>query len=78
MASDPEKVRDEALSLPPEARARLAAELLRSLDDEDDVEGAEHEAAWSVEIGERLRAVDSGDVEPVPWARARERIVRED
>jgi hypothetical protein len=37
---------DEALQLPPEDRAQLAAELIESLDD------AEHdvEAAWAVEI----------------------------
>jgi len=33
MARDPNTLLDEALELPSDARARLAAELLRSLDD---------------------------------------------
>jgi putative addiction module component (TIGR02574 family) len=78
MAADPAKVRDEALSLPAEARARLAADLLRSLDDDDELDPAAHEAAWADEIAERLRAVDAGEVKPVPWAEARDRIARED
>lgn len=77
MAVDPENVRDQALSLPTEARARLAVDLLRSLDDEIEPDGAEYDAAWGIEIEERLRAVDAGQVKPVPWAEARERISRE-
>lgn len=77
MAVDPENVRDQALSLPTEARARLAVDLLHSLDDEIEPDGAEYDAAWGTEIEERLRAVDTGQVKPVPWAEARERISRE-
>jgi putative addiction module component (TIGR02574 family) len=78
MSMDPAKLRDEAMRLPVEARARLAAELLGSLDDMDDVDPAEHEAAWSAEIVERMRQLEAGEVETVPWADARKRIVRED
>ncbi len=74
---DPTKLRDEALRLPPDARARLAADLLGSLDDSaDDLSPVEHDAAWGAEIAERLRRIDAGEVEPVPWIEARERIVR--
>ena len=38
MSIDPAKLRDEALRMPVEARARLAAELLRSLDEDDEHE----------------------------------------
>jgi hypothetical protein len=69
--------RDEALRMPVETRARLAAELLRSLDEDEDLDGAEYEAAWSSEIAERLREVEVGEVQTVPWS-ARKRIVRED
>ncbi len=76
---DPSKVHDEALRLPIEARARLANDLLGSLDAADDVlDAAEHEAVWSAELAERLRQVDAGEVQTVPWAEARQRIVRED
>ncbi len=78
MSMDPAMLRDEALRLPTEARARLAAELLRSLDDAEEVDAAEHEATWNTEIAERLRQVDSGVVQAVPWNDARARITRED
>ena len=79
MSMDPSKVRDEALRMPSEARARLATELLQSLDDSgDELDPADHELAWSAEIAERLRQVDAGEVQAVPWTEARRRIVRED
>lgn len=77
MSMDPSKLRDEVLSLPLEARARLAEELLRSLEDDDGFDQAEHDAAWGSEIAERLRAVDAGEVQAVPWSVARQRITRE-
>jgi putative addiction module component (TIGR02574 family) len=77
---DPEKLRDEAMRLPADARARLAAELLGSLDEGDDeaLDPTEPEPAWSAEIAERVRQSDSGEVNPVPWSEARRRITRED
>ena len=79
MANDAAKVRDEALRLPASDRARLAADLLGSLEgDDDEIEAGEHEAAWSHEIAERLRAVDSGEVKPVPWSEARRRITQDE
>lgn len=77
MSMDPAKLRDEALRLPADARARLAADLLGSLDDEE-LDPSEHDAAWGDEIAERLRQVDSGEVTPVAWTEARQRITRED
>jgi len=78
MSIDLSKLRHEALRLPVQARARLAAELLGSLDDDDsDVDEAEHAAAWGTEIAERLRQVDSGEVQAVPWSEARRRISEE-
>jgi putative addiction module component (TIGR02574 family) len=77
MSMDPAKVRDAALSLPLEARARLVDDLLRSLDDADEIDPAEHDAAWGAEISERLREVADGEVTPVPWSKARRRIARE-
>lgn len=66
------------LRLPLEARARLVDELLRSLDEDDEVDQAEHAAAWGSEIAERLREIDAGEVQPVPWSEARRRIARKD
>jgi putative addiction module component (TIGR02574 family) len=80
MSMDPSKLRDEAMRLPADARARLAAELLGSLDEGEDeaLDPAEHEAAWSAEIARRVRQIDTGEVKPVPWSEARRRITRED
>jgi putative addiction module component (TIGR02574 family) len=79
MANDVAKVRDEAMRLPAPDRARLAADLLGSLDgDDEELDPREHEAAWSNEIAERLRAVDSGEVKPVAWSEARRRITHDE
>lgn len=51
-----------AQELAPEDRARLAEELLASLDPHV----AEVEAAWSLEIGQRIREIEDGTVAPVP------------
>jgi putative addiction module component (TIGR02574 family) len=71
---------DEALTLPAKARAKLAAELLRSLYDEDDAEldQAEYDAAWGEEIARRVKELDDGVVEAVPWEEARRRIASTD
>jgi hypothetical protein len=58
----------EALALPIDERADVAAELLASLDGtETDV--AEVEAAWASEIERRARRVLAGDSSGSPWGR---------
>jgi putative addiction module component (TIGR02574 family) len=47
----------EILQLPAEERARLALELLRSLDGDPDADAA---AAWEVEIDRRGAEIDAG------------------
>ena len=61
----------EALKLPPEARAALAGTLLDSLDEAIDRDA---ESAWEAEIVMRLKEIDEGKVNLVPWAEARARI----
>ena len=58
----------EALKLPPEARAALAGTLLDSLDETVDRDA---ESAWEAEIVMRLKEIDEGKVNLVPWAEAR-------
>ena len=53
----------EALSLPPEERAKLAQRLLLSLDDLSD---GELEEAWLSEADLRARELDRGEVQPIP------------
>ena len=71
MKQDPTRLLKEALKLPQDARAALAASLLDSLDQEVDEDA---ESAWQAEIDRRLRELDSGRVKPVPWSEARRRI----
>ena len=63
----------EVLDLPLEERAKLAAELLEGLrDTEDDVE-----AAWAVEIRERVAAARAGELEGTEWRAVLDRVERE-
>jgi hypothetical protein len=53
----------EALELPLDERAKMAAELLESLHDaQPDVE-----AAWAEEIRERVSAVRAGEIQGTDW-----------
>ena len=60
-----------SLSLSPAHRATLARDLVASLDGpaEQDVS-----TAWIAEIGSRLAGIQQGDIEPIDWAQARNRI----
>jgi hypothetical protein len=73
MARDTHDLLDEALALPLDARAKIAAELLTSLDDaEEDVE-----AAWASEIQRRVAAVRSGELESTDWRTVLARVEAE-
>ena len=61
---------DEALKLPIDRRADLAAALLKSLDGEPE---EEVEAAWAVEIERRLRDFQDGNVSLDDWETVRDR-----
>ena len=65
------EILEEALKLPPEARAALAGTLLDSLDQTID---RDSESAWEAEIIMRLKEIDDGKVNLVPWSEARARI----
>ena len=66
------KLLDQALRLPAEARAAIADSLIDSLDAEVDHDA---EDAWQEEIRERIKRLDEGAVDPVPWSEARKSIV---
>ena len=67
-----EEVFREALKLPAEARAALAGSLLDSLDETVDEDA---ESAWEIEIARRIKEIDEGHAELVPWSEVRRRIV---
>ena len=60
-----------ALALPAPERARLAHELLVSLDEAEDPNAAE---AWLAEIGRRAREVDEGSAVLEEWSVVRDRL----
>ena len=74
MATSAEQLLDDALRLPPEARAALACRLLESLETDVDEDA---EAAWAEEVGRRVKELDSGAVKTIPWAEARRLILRD-
>ena len=61
----------EAMALPVDERADLAAELLASLDDAAAEDPAEVEAAWAAEIERRARRVIAGETTGIPWGDVR-------
>ena len=64
---------DEVLELPLDERARVAAELLESLDgSESDVE-----KAWAAEIQNRVAAARAGELESTDWRLVLERVEQE-
>ncbi len=67
-----EKLLEDALRLPPQARAALAAQLIESLEVEVDEDA---EAAWSAEIARRVEELETGKIKTVPWSEARRQIL---
>jgi putative addiction module component (TIGR02574 family) len=71
MTTDVKDLLGRALDLPEEERAALAGWLIESLEAE-----AENglESAWRQEIERRVKELDSGSVEAVPWAVVKKRL----
>jgi putative addiction module component (TIGR02574 family) len=68
-------VLDQILELPAEERARLALELIRSLDAEDE-NAAGVAAAWDDELGRRVAEIDAGTAETVTLQEYRDHVRR--
>lgn len=66
----------EALTLPVEQRADIAAELLASLDEAPAMDRDAIEAAWAHEIERRARRVMTGESDGEPWEDVRARVAR--
>ncbi|MGB7217184.1 MAG: addiction module protein [Vicinamibacterales bacterium] len=77
MTDRAQEVLREALTLPVNERADVAAELLASLDDAAAENPAEVEAAWAAEIEKRARRVIGGESAGVPWEDVRRRAEAE-
>lgn len=73
MTSAARDVLTQALALTPDERAKVAAELLESLQDsEEDVE-----TAWAAEIQQRVAAARAGELESTDWRTVLDRIQSE-
>ena len=57
------KVVNDALSLPPRSRAKLAEKLLQSL---DDTRQREIDRLWADEIEDRIDAYEKGNLKAIP------------
>jgi putative addiction module component (TIGR02574 family) len=67
----------EALTLPLDERANVAAELLASLDDAAAERPADVEAAWATEIERRARRALADESGGIPWDDVRRRAEAE-
>ncbi|HUT51896.1 MAG TPA: addiction module protein [bacterium] len=74
MKRDAKDLLEQAMKLPPEARAAIAGTLLESLDKNIDEDS---EAAWAAELKARIHELDSGAVSTVPWPEARKKIMED-
>lgn len=63
----------QALELPLDERAELAAELLDSLTETE----SEVEAAWAAEIHRRVEAARAGELESTDWREVMDRVEKE-
>lgn len=70
MAARPD-VFDAALALPSSERGRLIHQLIESLEDEPRDDPEVVAAEWNTEILRRVRDIESGEVEGVPYEEVR-------
>ena len=73
MPSRAQKVLRDALALPLDERADVAAELLASLDEAAVEQPGDVEAAWATEIERRARRALADESGGVPWDDVRRR-----
>jgi putative addiction module component (TIGR02574 family) len=66
----------EALTLPVDERADVAAELLASLDESSTMDAAAVATAWAREIERRARRVMAGESPGEPWEDVRAHVAR--
>ncbi len=73
MAKTADDLRTEVLALPAQERARIASELLASLDSEA-VDETEVDELWSVETQRRAASLVSGDARTLTWDEIEQRF----
>jgi putative addiction module component (TIGR02574 family) len=73
MTRESRELLKQALELPLDERAALAAELLESLSEAEDAV----EAAWAEEIGRRVAAARAGELESTDWRQVLQQVEKE-
>lgn len=71
MTREAQRIFQEALSLPDNERADLAASLLESLGGTPD---PDVDVAWREEAARRLGEIQRGEVKTVPWSEVQRRL----
>jgi len=74
MSTVGEKILQDALNLPTEERAEVAARLIESLEEARD---PDIDAAWAAEVERRCKAIDAGEAVASDWEDVRRRIEAE-
>jgi hypothetical protein len=76
MTSRAQELLRDALTLPADERADVAADLLAGLDEPAPTEATAVEAMWARESERRARRVVAGESAGEPWGDVRKRVVR--
>lgn len=67
------KLIDDAMALPANDRARVAAELLASLDPGEDTDASD---AWATELERRAERTLRGESQGAPWDEVKQRLLQ--
>ena len=73
MSPTAEELLKQALTLDEKDRASVAGALIESLHGEED---SDAEEAWNAEIRRRVKELESGGVETIPWTEVKKRLFR--
>lgn len=76
MTAETREVIEAAMKLPRDQRELVIAVLSSALEDDAEVSSEDVQAAWLEETRRRLAEVRSGAVVPVPWAEAKQRLLK--
>ena len=71
MSEKSQRLLEESLALPEKERAGLVDALLLSLEPPADVD---IERSWREEVERRVRAMDAGEVDTIPWEQVRDEL----
>jgi putative addiction module component (TIGR02574 family) len=72
MSTAAKEILEATLKLDANERARIAHEIIVSLDEEPAEEGVEE--AWEQELDRRAKEIDSGSVKLEPWSKVRQEL----